>query len=61
MTDQKHQRLVELVRKMRGYQINYFKYRASIDLKLSKQYEREVDKLLAQEMQVQKSKQQEIF
>jgi hypothetical protein len=46
---------------MRGYQKEYFKYRASSDLQMSKQYERKVDELLKEEVQNQKSKQQEIF
>lgn len=57
----KYNHLFERVRRMRAYQKEYFKYRASSDLKLSKQFEKEVDQLIATEVKEQKSKQKEIF
>lgn len=46
---------------MRGYQKEYFKYRTRQDLELSKRFEREVDKLLNEEVEIKKSNQKEIF
>lgn len=57
----KHDRLVDLVRRMRGYQKEYFKYRASSDLSLARKLEREVDKLIDEEIKVLKSNQPELF
>lgn len=57
----RHDTLVEKVRRMRGYQKEYFKYRTRQDLELSKRFEREVDKLLNEEVEIKKSNQKEIF
>ena len=57
----KYDRLVDRVRRMRGLQKEYFKYRASDDLKKAKTLEREVDQIIEEEVKTQKSNQQEIF
>ena len=57
----KYDRLVNLVRFMRGYQRSYFKFRLGTDLKNSKKYEGLVDKVIEQEDEQKASKQQEIF
>lgn len=61
--DQKarYDRLVNLVRLMRGYQREYFKFRLGSDLRNSKKYEALVDKFIEQEDQAKASKQTEIF
>lgn len=65
MTDQdykaKYDRLVHIVRLMRGFQRSYFKFRLGVDLKNSKKYEAQVDKVIEQEDQLKASKQTEIF
>lgn len=57
----KYNNLVDKVRRMRAYQKEYFKYRARSDLEMSKRFEREVDKLIADEVNQQKSNQKELF
>lgn len=57
----RHDRLVDYVRKMRGFQKEYFKYRVRSDLETAKRFEREVDRLIALEIGEKKSKQPEIF
>lgn len=57
----KYDRLVDKVRQMRGAQKEYFKYRAKQDLDRSKRLEREVDQMIQEEVQRQKSGQQEMF
>lgn len=57
----KYDRFLHYVRKMRGHQKEYFKYRASSDLQMAKKYEREVDGLIAEEVKNQKSNQKEMF
>lgn len=57
----KYDLLIEKSRKMRGAQIEYFKYRASEALQAAKKYERGVDEILRHEIQVIKSKQKELF
>lgn len=57
----KYDRLVDRVRRMRGLQREYFKYRVGEDLKKAKVLEREVDHLLDEEVKNKKSNQQEIF
>lgn len=57
----KHDRLVDKVRQMRGAQKEYFKYRAKADLDRSKRLEREVDQMIQEEVERQKSGQQEMF
>lgn len=42
---------------MRGYQKEYFKYRVRSDLETAKRYEREVDKLIEEEIKAIKSQQ----
>lgn len=53
--------LVEKVRKMRGHQKEYFKYRAKTDLEKSKFWERQVDQTIDGHVKEQKSQQQELF
>lgn len=57
----KHDRFVDYTRKMRGRQKEFFKYRAKVDLENSKRYEREVDKLIDEEVQAKQSKQESMF
>lgn len=57
----KFDRLLEKVRRMRAYQREYFKYRAKSDLDLAKKFEREVDKMVEEEVKIKKSNQQELF
>jgi hypothetical protein len=57
----KYDRLLKTVRKMRHYQAAYKVYRISSDRINARNYEREVDRLITQELKGQKSKQQEIF
>lgn len=57
----KYDQLIEKVRRMRGHQKEYFKYRASSDLQLAKRFEREVDELIKKEMEERKSNQKELF
>lgn len=58
---QKYDRLVDKVRKMRGVQKEYFKYRAKVDLDRARRLEREVDDLIGEEVKIQQSKQKELF
>lgn len=53
--------LVDKVRRMRGHQKQYFRYRASDDLRRAKAWEREVDKIIAEEVKTQRSNQKELF
>lgn len=57
----KFDRLLDKVRRMRAYQREYFKYRAKSDLDLAKRFEREVDKMVEEEVKIKKSNQQELF
>ena len=57
----KYDRLVDKVRRYRGWQKQYLKYHSSSDLEKIKQYAREVDRLIAEEVKKQESKQKEIF
>lgn len=57
----KYDRLFELVRKMRGRQKEFFKYRASVDLQESRRLERQVDTLIADEVKRKQSQQKELF
>ncbi len=57
----RHNKLVDLLRKMRGAQREYFKYRATTDLQAAKRYEHEVDKMINEEVKAQKSNQRELF
>lgn len=59
---QKHyDRLVDKVRQMRGWQREYFKYRARSDLDRARKLEREVDKIIAEEVKARTSKQIELL
>lgn len=58
---QKYDRLFEKVRRMRGYQKEYFKYRVKNDLETAKRFEREVDKIIDDEVKLKKSNQTELF
>jgi hypothetical protein len=57
----KYDKLFDKVRQMRGYQKEYFKYRASSDLEKSKRFEREVDQIIKDEVQKKESKQIDIL
>lgn len=57
----KYDHLLNLVRKMRGWQKEYYKYHASIDLKKAKYLEREVDILIDVGVKAIKSNQKELF
>jgi len=46
-TGEEAKRFMELVKKMREYQKDYFMYKGATYLKKSKQYEHEVDKILS--------------
>jgi hypothetical protein len=54
-------RLVEKVRLMRYHQRQYFKCRARSDLDKAKYYEREVDKLLTDEIKIQQTNRNDLF
>ena len=59
---QRHDRLVNAVGKMRGYQKEFFKNGMNkSSLENAKRYERIVDGLIAEEVKINKSKQREIF
>ena len=57
----KYDRLLDKTRQMRGWQKEYFKYRAGTDLEKAKRLEREVDAIISEEVKIQKSNQGEIF
>lgn len=57
----KYDRLVDRVRQMRGWQKEFFKFRASGALKRSRRLEWEVDQLLKEEVKIQEAKQKELF
>lgn len=57
----KYDILVEKVRRMRGHQKEYFKYRASSDLQSARRFEREVDGIIEEAVKIQKSKQRDLF
>jgi 23S rRNA A2030 N6-methylase RlmJ len=56
----KYDRLVDKVRRMRGWQKEYQKYHASSDRELAKRFEREVDQLVKDEVDRKNSKQLEL-
>ncbi|MGC4244538.1 MAG: hypothetical protein QM686_20385 [Herbaspirillum sp.] len=60
-TQKKYDRLLEAVRKMRGHQKEYFKYRAKSDLEKSRYHERQVDQLIKEELEERKSLQSKLF
>lgn len=57
----KYDRLLDLARKARGHQKEYFKYRASSDLEKSKYWERQLDQFIKDEVKAKESKQKELF
>ena len=57
----KYDRLLDLARKVRGHQKEYFKYRSSETLKRCKIFEQQLDALLKDEVAEIKSNQQELF
>lgn len=59
--EQKYLHLLDLVRRMRGVQKDYFRYRASEDLKRARRLEREVDQLIEMEVKKLKSLQKQLF
>lgn len=59
--EERYNRLVDAVRKMRGCQKEYFKYRAKTDLEKSKHWERQVDAIVGDHVRQQESKQKELF
>ena len=60
-TQKRLDRLVDKVRQMRGLQKEYFKYRIRADLERCRRLEREVDQILTEEVNIQKSKQSNLF
>jgi hypothetical protein len=57
----KHDQFFDKVRQMRGVQKEYFKYRAGSDLQKARRLERDVESIIDQEVQIQKSNQKELF
>lgn len=57
----KYDHLIDLVRKVRGSQKEFFKYRARVDLEKSRYHERRLDSFINDEVKKQKSKQQDLF
>jgi hypothetical protein len=55
------ERLVTMVQKMRHHQRQYFAYHARSDLDKAKYYERQVDRLLAEEVIIQKTNPGDLF
>lgn len=53
--------LLDKVRRLRGMQKEFFKYRAKSDLKRCRVLERDVDKLIEGEVKIIKSKQKDLF
>lgn len=56
-----HTQFRDKVRRMRGHQKEYFKWRASSDLKFARQWEREVDNSIDQEVKTEKSNLNKLF
>lgn len=54
-------RLLDAVKKMRIEQNFYFEYRGKQQLAKAKRLEREVDQLIIKEIEIQNSKQQNLF
>lgn len=57
----KYDTLFEKVRRMRGHQKEYFKYRTGKDLETAKRIERELDQLIKVELERRNSKQGELL
>lgn len=57
----KHELLVKYVTRMRSYQEKYFMYRAIQDKNNMLRYQREVDKMLKNEVKVKESNQIELL
>lgn len=57
----KYDQLLDKVRRMRGHQKEYFTYRSGSALKMAKHWEREVDKLIEEEVKRKKSGQQDLL
>ncbi|MFB6453744.1 hypothetical protein ACE38W_00610 [Chitinophaga sp. Hz27] len=57
----KFSRLLELTRKTRGHQKEYFKYRAKSDLEKAKIWERQLDQFIKDEVIIMQNKQQDLF
>ena len=57
----KYARLVDLIRKMRGWQREYRKYHARGDLPKMRHYERQVDALIDAEVKAAAAKQKQLF
>lgn len=57
----KYDRLVDYVRRMRGWQKEYFRYRSSEAKSKAMALERQVDQIIDQEVKIQKSKQADLF
>jgi hypothetical protein len=58
---ERHNRLVDYVRRMRGFQNEYHRYHASSDLEKAKYWQRQVDNLIKQEIKSKESNQKELF
>lgn len=59
--ENKYNRFVERVRRLRGWQREWEKYHASTDKQVKRMLEREVDNLIKEETDLQKRKQKELF
>lgn len=57
----KFDRLLDLARKTRGLQKEYFKYRASSDLEKAKHWEKALDQYIKDELKSKESQQKEMF
>lgn len=57
----KYRLLLDKVRRMRGVQKEYFRYRCSEDLKRARRLEREVDQIIQEEVKIKQSGIQELF
>lgn len=57
----KFDRLLDLARKVRGHQKDYFRYRASSDLEKSKHWERQLDQFIKDEVAERDKKQRDLF
>lgn len=57
----KFDRLLELSKKVRYYQKEYNKYKASRDYEKARYYERQLDTFISEEIKHQATKQQDLF
>lgn len=57
----RYDKLLDLARKTRGLQKEYFKYRASSDLEKAKHWEKQLDSFIKDELKSKDSQQKEMF